>query len=404
MSGEMEAAGAAVTAGLAASAIDAGKHVAHDVHGACANCGANIDGKFCPACGQPAHLHRTLGHMVEEFLHGLLHFDTRAWRTLPLLAFRPGTLTRDYIHGKRARYISPLAIFLLTVFTMFFVFAFTGDMVVNANTEEAALELEEARASIVQLRTDAVEADAALIAARAAEAAIPLTVPADDPSREAARETLEDAEELASDKARDLRIVERTLTTLERVIAEAPVTVGEDGVTQTTTISGFDVFYDQVAEAARAGEITVNTGFKSIDKKILEKLMNPELAVYKIQNTAYKFSFLLVPISLPFMWLLFFWKRGVTLFDHAVVVLYSLSFMSLLFVIGAVTAMWVSGLLGAVLWTISLAIPIHMYFHMKGAYGLGWFSALWRTFFLLIFCALALSLFVTAIVVLGLAG
>ncbi len=45
-----------------------------------------------------------------------------------------------------------------------------------------------------------------------------------------------------------------------------------------------------------------------------------------------------------------------------------------------------------------------MYFHMKGAYGLGWFSALWRTFFLLIFCALALSLFVTAIVVLGLAG
>ena len=98
----------------------AGEHV----HGACPNCGAELHGEFCSACGQPAHLHRTLGHMVEEFLHGILHFDTRAWRTLPLLVFRPGTLTREYIHGKRARYISPLAMFLLLIFTMFAVFAF----------------------------------------------------------------------------------------------------------------------------------------------------------------------------------------------------------------------------------------------------------------------------------------
>lgn len=404
MSGEMEAAGAAITAGLAASAIDSDKRGHHDVHGACPNCGAAIDGKFCAACGQPAHLHRTLGHMVEEFLHGIIHFDTRAWRTLPLLAFRPGTLTHAYIHGKRAKYISPLAIFLLTVFTMFFVFAFTGDMVVNANTEEAAIEMEEARANVAQLRAESTEADAALLAARADLAAIPATVTADDPLRVAASDKVADAEELAEDKARDIRIVERTIATLERVIADAPVTVGEDGVIQTTKITGLDVFYDQVAEAARAGEIQVNTGFKSVDKKILEKLQNPELAVYKIQNTAYKFSFLLVPISLPFMWLLFVWRRGVTLFDHAVVVLYSLSFMSLLFVVGALTAMWAAGIFEFAMSIITLAIPVHMYFHIKGAYSLSWFSALWRTAFLLVFCVLALSLFFLAIVVLGLTG
>ena len=404
MSGEMEAAGAAVTAGLAAAAIDGGKHAGPDAHGACVNCGAALDGKFCATCGQPAHLHRTLGHMIEEFLHGIIHFDTRAWRTLPRLAFRPGTLTRDYIHGKRAGFISPLAIFLLTVFTMFFVFAFTGDMVVNANAEEASAEIGEARANVEQLRVEAAAADAALAAARAELAAIPDTVPADDPLREAATDKVADAEELAEDKARDIRIVERTIATLERVIADAPVTVGEDGVTQTTKITGLDVFYDQVAEAARAGEINVNTGFKSVDKKILEKLQNPELAVYKIQNTAYKFSFLLVPISLPFMWLLFVWRRGVTLFDHAVVVLYSLSFMSLLFVVAALVAMWTPGILGSVMSIISVAIPVHMYFHIKGAYSLNWFSALWRTFFLLLFCVLALSLFLLAIIVLGLAG
>jgi hypothetical protein len=404
MSGEMEAAGAVVTAGLVAAAIDSDKRGDHDIRGACANCGAAIDSKFCSDCGQPAHLHRTLGHMVEEFLHGIIHFDTRAWRTLPLLAFRPGTLTRDYIHGKRAKYISPLAIFLLTVFTMFFVFAFTGDMVVSANTEEAAIELAEARTDITQLQAEVTEADAALIGARAAEAAIPETTPAGDPARETARKAVEDAEELAGDKALDLRIAERTITTLERVIAESPVTVDDDGVTHTAKISGLDVFYDQVAQAARAGEITVNTGFKAVDKKILEKLENPELAVYKIQNTAYKLSFLLVPISLPFMWLLFVWKRGVTLFDHAVVVLYSLSFMSLLFVVGALTAMWAAGIFEPVRSVIALAIPVHMYFHIKGAYSLSWFSALWRTAFLLVFCVLALSLFFLAIVVLGLTG
>ena len=61
-------------------------------------------------------------------------------------------------------------------------------------------------------------------------------------------------------------------------------------------------------------------------------MKNPELAVYKIQNAAYKYAFLLVPISLPFVWLLFIWRRGTTLFDHAVYILYSLSFVSLLFI------------------------------------------------------------------------
>ena len=138
MSGEIEAAGAAMTAGLVAGALEKGAATGEHVHGACPNCEAELHGEFCSACGQPAHLHRTLGHMVEEFLHGILHFDTRAWRTLPLLVFRPGTLTREYIHGKRARYISPLAMFLLIVFTMFAVFAFTGGDAIKIDDKAAA--------------------------------------------------------------------------------------------------------------------------------------------------------------------------------------------------------------------------------------------------------------------------
>lgn len=73
MSAGIEAAGVAATAGLAAGAIE-GREALHGGEGACANCGASLFGKFCEACGQAAHVHRTPAHLAEESLHGVLHF------------------------------------------------------------------------------------------------------------------------------------------------------------------------------------------------------------------------------------------------------------------------------------------------------------------------------------------
>jgi energy-coupling factor transporter transmembrane protein EcfT len=325
MSSEIEAGGAVFTAGLAAAVIDgAGKH-GHAGHGPCPNCGAEIAGNFCAACGQPAHTHRTLGHMIEEFFHGVIHFDSRAWKTLPLLLFRPGTLTHNYIHGKRARYISPLAMFLLAVFAMFFVFAFTGGARVGTSDPEASVA--------------------------------------------AGRE-------------------------IDRAASQghgaANAGAQQDG-------------YEQVRKGAERGDIVVHTGWASLDDKIAHKLENPELAVYKLQNAAYKFAFLLAPISLPFVWLLFFWKRGMTLFDHTVYILYSLSFVSLLFIGLSLASM----IPGVVTWTWPLwllAGPVHSFFHLKGGYGLGWFSALWRMPILLVFAGICLLAFFLAILAVGLMG
>lgn len=341
MSGEIEAVGAAATAGLVASAIETRPTPNDTVHGAeahgvCANCGANLTGNFCATCGQPAHVHRTLGHMVEEFLHGLLHFDTRAWRTLPMLVFRPGTLTHDYIHGKRARFISPLAIYLLSVFTMFAVFAFTGGAPIGTDGKPAEVV--------------------------AAEQATPTPVTG-----------------AADDAAAHVEKVEAGPS-------------HEQG----------DVF-EQIKHAYESGRIKVETPFPYLDKKIKHKLENPELAFYKIQNAAYKFAFLLVPISLPLVWLLFFWKRGFTLFDHTVYILYSLSYVSLLFIMMAAFSRAPDFLQGLVP-LLLMSIPVHAYFQMKGAYSLGWFSALWRVPVMMLLAVLGLSFFLIAIVLVGLTG
>lgn len=423
MSGEMEAAGALATAGLAAGAIE-GREAHGAAAGACLNCGAALAGLYCSQCGQAAHAHRTLSHLFEEVLHGLIHFDTKAWRTLPMLAVRPGTLTRNYIYGKRARYISPLALFLFTIFLMFFVFAFVDVNVLNVNATEDRAELTQ---DLQDARDELAEAERELAAARAAPED-PVTpgldvrlaeqdvalAQAEVERREAAlaradaRAQAAATEANANDQAAEQApsaTADASPAPAASDAAPAPEVVGIGGsdAAAEDVVDGEGRWQDAVREAARNGDITVNTGFPQLDARILHSLENPDLALYKVQQAAYKFSFLLVPISLPFMWLLFIWRRGLTLYDHVVFTLYSLSFASLVFVVLAVVndVPWVEWL-GALL--LFVGVPVHMFFHLKGAYALGWFSALWRSLVLMLFAFLSLTIFFIAIVLLGLGG
>ena len=106
-------------------------------------------------------------------------------------------------------------------------------------------------------------------------------------------------------------------------------------------------------------------------------LENPDLTLYKLKSSAYKFAFLFVPISLPFLWLMFFWHRGIRVYDHTIFLLFSLSFMCLwqsliaLFSMSRYTA-----------WLIPLAlfyIPAHIFLQVKETYGVTGWGATWRT-------------------------
>src|SRR5690606_26583154 len=135
---------------------------------------------------------------------------------------------------------------------------------------------------------------------------------------------------------------------------------------------------------------------------VMKKLQNPDLALYKLQQTMYKFAVLLVPLSIPFVALLFLWRRGFTLYDHGVFVLYSLTFMAMLLMVMVLAGTIGAWLGGIVIFAGMLAIPAHVFAQLKGAYSLSVFSALWRTALLLMFCNIVIGLFVTAIVYLGL--
>ena len=118
----------------------------------------------------------------------------------------------------------------------------------------------------------------------------------------------------------------------------------------------------------------------------------------KIQEAASKYSWLLIPISVPFLWLLFPFRRRHNLYDHTVFVTYSLSFMMMLVI--------AAGLLVATGWPALAALlffvpPFHMYRHLKGAYQLGRFSAVLRTMALVSFAFAAAGIFLAASVAIG---
>jgi hypothetical protein len=88
----------------------------------CRNCGAELSGVFCAACGQRAlDPDPTLREFLHELAEEFLHWDGKLARTFRLLVTTPGALTNEYLAGRRIRYISPLRIYLTCSVLFFFV-------------------------------------------------------------------------------------------------------------------------------------------------------------------------------------------------------------------------------------------------------------------------------------------
>jgi hypothetical protein len=326
---------------------------------ACLNCGAALAGDHCHACGQNAHVHRSLGAFWHDLAHGVLHFEGKIWRTLPLLVLRPGELTRRYIEGERARFLSPVALFLFSVFLMFAVFSVVG-----------------AGGDTAELRNTRGEVAAALRHARA---------------------DLAELEQLHAGGGRTTAAVQigagiGELAPLPERVAAArkAVTLLEEAERSVTIARGY-------------GPRAQLPAFKGLEKGLNKLYENPTLALYKIQSSAYKYSWALIPISVPLLWLLFPFSRRFHLYDHTVFVTYSLSFMTLFAVLlSLVMEIGISWLPISV--AAAIIPPLHMYRQLRGAYGLDRLGALWRASLLLLFASLASAAFAFLLLLLGALG
>ena len=347
-----EGLGTAIEGGLLGRTLDrpeadAAGH-AHTGPVTCANCQTVFSGNFCPECGQKAHIHRSLAAIGHDIMHGVLHLDGKLWETLPLLAFKPGELTRRYIAGERAKFVSPMAMFLFTVFAMFAVFQMVG---ISAPTDITEGFMDGASGGSVV--TTEVQQEIT--------------------------DLQKERDGLAKGDPRRGEI-DNELAGLTRVL-EAQTKGAVDIDTSDMNFTG--------------------TGIAFLDEGIIKKWQkNPSLMFYKLQSNGYKFSWLLIPLSLPFLWLMFAWRRQYKAYDHAIFITYSLSFMSLLFIVMSILSTIPEGSGWAFLLFV-IAAPLHLYKQLRHAYGLSRFSAFWRFCVLLVCTQIVVVLFLQVLLLLG---
>ncbi|MHB8476920.1 MAG: DUF3667 domain-containing protein [Steroidobacteraceae bacterium] len=88
----------------------------------CLNCGAELGGRYCANCSQAADVHvPSTRELIHEALEGITHSDSRLWRTLYLLWFKPGKLTQEFVAGRRAAYLPPFRLYLVLSIIFFLI-------------------------------------------------------------------------------------------------------------------------------------------------------------------------------------------------------------------------------------------------------------------------------------------
>jgi len=103
---------------------------------ACLNCGTELKGPFCYYCGQPdKNLMRFFPALLRELLEDTFDFDSRFLRTIKPLLFKPGKLTRDYLDGRRFRYVPPLRLYIFSSIAFFFLAAMLASTSIQINSD-----------------------------------------------------------------------------------------------------------------------------------------------------------------------------------------------------------------------------------------------------------------------------
>ena len=348
MSDELEAAGLA-----SAGALSAGGTA--DLQGQpCRNCGVMVKHRYCPNCGQlAASFHRPVFSLVAETVSDSLALDGRIARTLPRLLFKPGQLSRDYSDGKRARYVPPFRLFLLSSLIFYFVaFAF-----INTNGVNALSQIETGEGA--ELNPE---------------------------EREALFEYLAQTENFDEDE-------------FDRILESARANAAAEAETDETQAESEP---DEPVSEPQENNIDVESDEfgERLEGAIQRTIDNPRLFTTAAENWAPRLSLILVPLTVLALALMYAWRRSIYVYDHAIHALHLHSWIylssTLAFGLSALLGGWVAGLY------YSLALPVYTMFSMRGAYGTGYLQAFLRMVVLSFFWLISLLVLMFALIVLSL--
>lgn len=89
----------------------------------CLNCGTIVNGRYCHVCGQENIVTKqSFWGLALHFIYDVFHFDGKFFDTLRYLLFRPGKVPKEYVAGKRGKYLDPIRMYLFTSAVFFLIF------------------------------------------------------------------------------------------------------------------------------------------------------------------------------------------------------------------------------------------------------------------------------------------
>ncbi|MEE2690998.1 MAG: DUF3667 domain-containing protein [Pseudomonadota bacterium] len=321
--------------------IAAGAATATGAALACLSCGATLAGAYCHDCGQKNDdLRRSSLRLARDFVEDTFAFDSRMWRTLALMAAKPGVVPTDYAHGRRSRYTPPVRLFLVVSFLFFLTLGLTETMFVAMEVREATLK------------------ETAIAEKTAKAANISVGVDADN------EENGLDCNITAGlrffvrpkDLALDSDAWRRCYTDVEKTVAEAIIAPDEDG------------------EAIPEPEAEKTLGFVSgVLAGISGAIENPKAFNADINTWLPRVMFVMTPV-LALILALFIRGRNALMFDHLVLSLYT---HAVGFAVIGVAIIAVQLGLRAAFPVALLAFAVYFMLALKRAYGRGWVKTIW---------------------------
>jgi len=106
-----------ILAWLAAKATWHRKGVRHSDLSHCLNCNNKLleTDLFCPTCGQKVHESKlTVWSLISEFFAGIFNLDNGFYRSIRYIGW-PAYLTREFMEGRRKKYLNPIRFFLVAL-------------------------------------------------------------------------------------------------------------------------------------------------------------------------------------------------------------------------------------------------------------------------------------------------
>ena len=356
----------------------------------CGNCGTELLGETCYRCGQPTKgLVRQFSSIMGDFLDTVLNIDTRVFRTIGPLIYKPGFLTQEYFSGRRIRYVSPVRLFFFLAVLTFLLaqFSLPDDMgpdnktdVVQVNGGDNKIGKAKTIEDVEKIRKDALRE---LAEAKKETGAIPMVGAA-----------LERAKTEVNLKA-DKRIAElkgemtpEMLAKLEQAKPETATSADQSDpdIDEGGHISFNGEIWDSEKNPIKVSWLpdSVNKWFNSLAQRAENngKRVNkdPKVIIEALLSALPMTLFLMLPVFALLLKIMFIFKRRLYM-EHLIVALHSHAFLMLSILLLILfndlsawfaSSAWVTvpcGILTAVLW---IWMPIYLFLMQKRVYQQGW--------------------------------